>query len=153
MSPLTDDVKCKVLAPFPSQVHWTGGCGPSPRHQSTSWSSLSALSLSTVTSGPPYTTGGSRASALGLESGSSRWWTRCMLFLLLNKNCVIIKQVVDESWDELLNSAKDLLDARSEDGRAEYLIKLAWQVRLALREPCRIVHIRNTDLNDIHKIP
>ena len=27
-----------------------------------------------------------------------------------------IKQVVDESWDELLNGAKDLIDARLEDG-------------------------------------
>ena len=31
-----------------------------------------------------------------------------------------IKQVVDESWEDLLNSAKDLLDARSEDGRAKF---------------------------------
>ena len=35
-----------------------------------------------------------------------------------------IKQVVEESWEELLNCAKDLLDARSEDGRTEYLRKL-----------------------------
>ena len=34
----------------------------------------------------------------------------------VNKNCGIIKQVVEESWEELLNSAKDLLDARLEDG-------------------------------------
>ena len=33
-----------------------------------------------------------------------------------------IKQVVEESWEELLNSAKDLLDARLEDGGDEYLI-------------------------------
>ena len=28
----------------------------------------------------------------------------------------LIKEVVDESWDELLNCAKDLIDARLEDG-------------------------------------
>ena len=28
----------------------------------------------------------------------------------------LIKEVVDESWDELLNCAKNLIDARLEDG-------------------------------------
>ena len=39
----------------------------------------------------------------------------CYLYLSL-KHCGIFKQVVEESWEELLNSAKDLLDARLEDG-------------------------------------
>ena len=29
----------------------------------------------------------------------------------------LIKEVVDESWDELLNCAKNLIDARLEDGQ------------------------------------
>ena len=38
---------------------------------------------------------------------------------------VIINQVVDENWDELLNCAKDLIDAKLEDGET-YFNKLSW---------------------------
>ena len=44
----------------------------------------------------------------------------------------IINQVVDENWDELLNCAKDLIDAKLEDGeRLTFLIR-----KLALKVPC-----------------
>ena len=36
----------------------------------------------------------------------------------------IINQVVDENWDELLTCAKDLIDAKLEDGeRLTFLIR------------------------------
>ena len=38
-------------------------------------------------------------------------------FASLNKDCGVIKQVVEESWEELLQCAKDLIDARLEDGK------------------------------------
>ena len=48
-----------------------------------------------------------------------------MLFVSLNKkrDCGIFNQVVDENWDELLNCAKDLIDAKLEDGE-KYFAKL-----------------------------
>ena len=47
-----------------------------------------------------------------------------MLFVTLNKNCGIIKQVVDENWDELLNCAKNLIDAKLEDGETFFMLTL-----------------------------
>ena len=49
-----------------------------------------------------------------------------MLFVSLNKkrDCGIINQVVDENWDELLTCAKDLIDAKLEDGE-KYFNKLS----------------------------
>ena len=44
----------------------------------------------------------------------------------------IINQVVDENWDELLTCAKDLIDAKLEDGEGlTFLIR-----KLAFKVPC-----------------
>ena len=68
---------CKVTKRLiVSQPPWTGECGPCPRPRSISSSSLSALSLSSATGGPPGTTRGLRISALETGPGSSRWWRR-----------------------------------------------------------------------------
>ena len=37
----------------------------------------------------------------------------------------IVNQAVDENWDELLTCAKDLIDARLEDGE-KYFNRLSW---------------------------